>query len=990
MTRTLKLSIAATTLIVVTGLGLFAFSVFADAAALDFESYTLGNIHGQDGWSKTGGYDVEVTSSFGVLGFGTQSLRFSNAVTSGSFGDQTFSKSLVDEAGETTAPNGGFSGGTRQNHFEAEFEIRPMQLSQQPGLFMSVSPDRGDGARMSYLGFSDEADGIKVNFFDVTSVTDPAVFSETIVATGLSRAVTHTAKFEIDFKNGPSNDVVKIYIDGVLVHTGTTWENYYRFDDESNPGLAVNEGRTVDSLLFMARGTAAPTTLGLGYLIDNVELLSSMVVIPPATLVVDDDLACPGATYTTIQAAVDDANPGDTVEVCDGTYDEDVNVNKSIILSGSGIDMAIVQGQGAGEAGALVISADDVEVSGFTVNGTGVSAIRINGARDNISIHDNKAIAATGKNAFLTDGGQSNHTIEENTFEGDASQLVYVNGTASVANASTNVNFVGNTFAGTATGPALGMEADDSMVNHNVFTTSTGYTTIENFGTGNATIRNNIGNPGAGDGFVSAVAVDGTCNWWGDASGPSGVGPGSGEAVGLNVDASTWLTTSDLDGPCDGPLPPAPDVTVTIVKYIDGVHANATSASSLSFPMDASWDAANIGAGSGSFALSTVGFNNPNPYEATTADMTSGADYSAEEDLTGPNVGASCADSKPFALVGYSTGDSEVAAAGNPVSTTTPALTSIATSTYIIVWNETCTTTLTLEKVVVNDNTGTSVDSDWTLFASGPSPISGAEGDVAVTDAVVTPGTYDLSEVGPAGYTASDWVCTGAALQDDSDTVTVGAGEHVICTITNDDDAPPPVPPPPANACATPGTAPLGYTLVNGTTGSDNITIAPFTMFVGKGGNDNVKGPADGNYILCMGTGSDLIVLGNGDFTIQAGNGNNSVTTGNGDGFISAGPGGDRIITGNGMQTINADGGNNVVRTGDGDKTVTTGTGSDQIVTGSGNDDINAGGGTNNVDAGAGDDTITTGTANDTINGGADTDTCNAGGGINSLSNCEL
>lgn len=49
---------------------------------------------------------------------------------------------------------------------------------------------------------------------------------------------------------------------------------------------------------------------------------------------------------------------------------------------------------------------------------------------------------------------------------------------------------------------------------------------------------------------------------------------------------------------CVPVTPPAPDmVTVTIDKFIDGVQATATNADSASFPMNATWDAANIGAG---------------------------------------------------------------------------------------------------------------------------------------------------------------------------------------------------------------------------------------------------------------------------------------------------------------------------------------------------------------------------------------------------------
>ena len=66
-------------------------------------TYAAGNINGQNGWMKTGAYDAAVAavSSFPAAsgyGFGTQALRMSNAVTSGSFGDQTFAPPL-DERG---------------------------------------------------------------------------------------------------------------------------------------------------------------------------------------------------------------------------------------------------------------------------------------------------------------------------------------------------------------------------------------------------------------------------------------------------------------------------------------------------------------------------------------------------------------------------------------------------------------------------------------------------------------------------------------------------------------------------------------------------------------------------------------------------------------------------------------------------------------------------------------------------------------------------
>lgn len=136
---------------------------------------------------------------------------------------------------------------------------------------------------------------------------------------------------------------------------------------------------------------------------------------------------------------------------------------------------------------------------------------------------------------------------------------------------------------------------------------------------------------------------------------------------------------------------------VTIVKYIDGVKATATSAGSANFAMNANWNASNLGGpGSGSFNLSASGYNgDPTPYQAMTVSLASGASYSTNEVLDGTVVGSSCATfsdtGKPkFALVGYSSGNTLAQAAAAAKSTTAPNLTNITSDKYVIVWNKTC------------------------------------------------------------------------------------------------------------------------------------------------------------------------------------------------------------------------------------------------------------------------------------------------------------
>jgi hypothetical protein len=91
---------------------------------------------------------------------------------------------------------------------------------------------------------------------------------------------------------------------------------------------------------------------------------------------------------------------------------------------------------------------------------------------------------------------------------------------------------------------------------------------------------------------------------------------------------------------------------------------------------------------------------------------------------------------------------------------------------------------LTLVKVVDNGSTGaTAVPSDWTLAATGPADISGATGTPHVTGKSVPVGQYALSETGPAGYSAGDWVCDGGTLT--GATVSLGLGQKATCTVTN-------------------------------------------------------------------------------------------------------------------------------------------------------------------------------------------------------------
>ena len=73
--------------------------------------------------------------------------------------------------------------------------------------------------------------------------------------------------------------------------------------------------------------------------------------------------------YTKIQDAINDANEGDTIFVYSGTYYENMVVNKSINLIGEDKETTIIDGSGNGDV--VYISADWVNISGFTIRNSG-------------------------------------------------------------------------------------------------------------------------------------------------------------------------------------------------------------------------------------------------------------------------------------------------------------------------------------------------------------------------------------------------------------------------------------------------------------------------------------------------------------------------------------------------------------------------------------------------------------------------------------------
>lgn len=103
-------------------------------------------------------------------------------------------------------------------------------------------------------------------------------------------------------------------------------------------------------------------------------LLGVLPITRAATITV----CASGCDYTTIQAAVNAADPDDTINIMAGTYVENVIVDKNLILQGTEKNNVTVNGNGTGsvftiDTGAIVTIADMTITNGSANNGGGIN-----------------------------------------------------------------------------------------------------------------------------------------------------------------------------------------------------------------------------------------------------------------------------------------------------------------------------------------------------------------------------------------------------------------------------------------------------------------------------------------------------------------------------------------------------------------------------------------------------------------------------------------
>ena len=262
-------------------------SALATPLITTFEGFTTGaSVNGQGGWGVSGTYDEEVV----VDGTGNTVWRVSNAITSYNFHNQPFAPRPGGIPTDTTTDPvngnpGSFAGesstGAGFDRFTTGFDFRSATGQTQDGLSITFSADSGQGGRHGFIDIEDNGvDGLNIVTFDVDSGGN--FVGPLTIATGLSYDVFHSFSMEILFEDGADNDVVNYFVDGSLVHTGQSWEQFY-----TNAQAALHPlGVPVQTGLFRISGAEVPGVDGGGLFIDNFsqEVSSSQPVPEPSAL----------------------------------------------------------------------------------------------------------------------------------------------------------------------------------------------------------------------------------------------------------------------------------------------------------------------------------------------------------------------------------------------------------------------------------------------------------------------------------------------------------------------------------------------------------------------------------------------------------------------------------------------------------------------------------------------------------------------------------
>ena len=149
-------------------------------------------------------------------------------------------------------------------------------------------------------------------------------------------------------------------IEVVSINSSTNWSHFHNLSEGTN-NISITSRDTISN-------ESAAVTATIEYDLDTYVDIGNTSVIEDGTQT---------HPFDAITEGINAVAPGKSVIVAAGTYDEQLIINKEITLQGAGKESSTISGLGYTGENLITVTANDVTISGFTIDGEGYTNIGI-------------------------------------------------------------------------------------------------------------------------------------------------------------------------------------------------------------------------------------------------------------------------------------------------------------------------------------------------------------------------------------------------------------------------------------------------------------------------------------------------------------------------------------------------------------------------------------------------------------------------------------